>query len=89
MINVELKNGSILQFHDYEQVTTFTWISGCGSYYAGEKRMRADKLTCGLFVVERIDELGDVVAQEDWISPIKTVRKFIPTLKSPNEQTKS
>lgn len=85
MIRVTLKNGSVLLFHEYEYVTTVGWISEDGEYWSDERRHRADELERMVelpgvtrYVVERINELGEAIVEKEWLSPVASVRKFIP-----------
>lgn len=85
MIRVTLKNGAVLLFNEHEQITTVGWISDDGEYSSDERHCRADELGKlvekhgNRFIVESVDELGEAVTEKDWLSPVASVRKFVPT----------
>lgn len=83
MIRVTLRNGAVLLFNEYERITTVGWISDDGGYWSDERQCRADELEklCEKgtrYIVESIDENMDVVVNKDWLSPVASVRKFVP-----------
>lgn len=78
MIHVDLQNGNVLLFHDYEKVHTVGWIDEKANYWSDEKTMRADELRPGRYIIERINCDGEAIVEKDWISPIVSVCQFIP-----------
>jgi hypothetical protein len=86
MIRIELKNGFVLLFNEWERITTVGWISDDGEYWSGEWRCRADELDSVMndhgmgtrYVLYGINELGQAVTEKGWLSPVASVRKFVP-----------
>ena len=86
MIHVTLRNGARLLFNEWERITTVGWISDDGGYWSDEQKCRADELekiiarpgTETRYIIYRINELGEAIVNKDWLSPVASVRKFIP-----------
>jgi len=85
MIHVTLRNGNVLLFNEWERITTVGWISDDGEYWSDERHCRADELEKQIerlgdrVIIEKIDDItDDVFVEKDWLSPVASVRKFVP-----------